>query len=86
MKDFITIILLLLLGIGFIIIYPWLAFWFAYLGGILAKIFIGQELVAGFALLGINISIEQIPLIAGTLGWIGGFFKVISSSASKKEN
>lgn len=85
MKDFITIILLLLLAVGFIIIYPWLAFWFAYLGGILAKIFIGQELVAGFALLGINISIEQIPLIARTLGWIGGFFKAISSSKSKND-
>jgi hypothetical protein len=85
MDKTLGIFLALLLLIGLLILYPWLIFWFAYLGGYFAKLFIGEQLVTGLALLGINISIEQIPLIAGTLGWIGGFFKAISFSKPKND-
>ena len=57
-----------------IFIGPWLLFWLAYFGGWIAKIIIGKWLVAGFALLNIDLPLDKIPLLAGTLGWIGGFF------------
>ena len=74
------IILLLIATIFFL---PWITFWLCYFGGWVAKIVIGKYLVAGFAILGINLPIDNIPLIAGCLGWIGSFFK--NSSVSKKE-
>lgn len=63
------------LVIGVIFIAPWLSFWLAYFGGWVAKIVIGNYLVKGFALFGITMPIDKIPLAAGILGWIGGFFK-----------
>lgn len=65
----------ILVVIGSIFILPWLAFWLAYFGGWIAKIVIGKYLVQGLAMLGLNITLDQIPLLAGVLGWIGGFFK-----------
>lgn len=58
-----------------VLIAPLLIFFGAYLCGIIAKITIGKWLVAGFALLGIEIPLESIPLLAGTLGWIGAYFR-----------
>ena len=58
-----------------LVISPFLTFWLAYFGGWLAQITIGGILVSGLQTLGLSISVNQIPLIAGTLGWIGCFFK-----------
>ena len=74
---------IILLLIGTIFFLPWVTFWICYFGGWVAKIVIGKYLVAGFAILGIKLPIDNIPLIAGCLGWIGSFFK--NSSVSKKE-
>jgi len=79
-KDISTIILVILGIIAFIFILPWIAFWLAYFGGWITKILIGKQLVNGFALIGITLPIEKIPLLAGTLGWIGGFFKAINTN------
>ena len=79
-ENILTIILAILGAIAFIFILPWIAFWLAYFGGWIAKILIGKELVNGFALVGITLPIEKIPLLAGTLGWIGGFFKSINTN------
>ena len=73
----------ILLIIGTVFFLPWISFWIYYLGGWVAKLVIGKYLVAGFAILGIDLPIDNVPLIAGCLGWIGGFFK--NSSISKKE-
>ena len=43
---------------------------------------IGKYLVEGFALLGLTIPLEKIPLIAGVLGWMASFF--VSNSKSSK--
>lgn len=72
MKGFLKFMIAITLAI-FII--PWLSFWLAYFMGWICKLVIGQQLVAGFALLGITLPIDKIPLLAGTLGWIGSYFK-----------
>lgn len=64
--------------VAFVFFASWLSFWVCYLGGIVTKIVIGKYIVAGMSMLGLNIVEDQIPLIAGTLGWIGGFFKSYS--------
>ena len=69
-----------------VFIAPWINFWFAYFGGWIAKLLIGKYLVKGFALIGITLSIDKIPLLAGTLGWIGGFFKVKNINTNKNKD
>ena len=58
-----------------IFIGPWISFWLAYFSGWIAKITVGKYLVSGFGLLGLDIPLEKIPLLAGVLGFIGSFFK-----------
>lgn len=69
----------ILICIGLLFVAPLVLFGICYIAGWIASVVIGQWIVAGFALLNINITIAQIPLIAGTLGWIGGFFKATLS-------
>lgn len=80
--ESLSILGLISLIIIVIFIVPWVSFWLAYFGGWIAKITIGNQLVSAFELIGINISKDSIPLLAGGLGWIGGFFK--SYNYSKK--
>ena len=75
-----TVILMLIT----IFIAPWLVFWIAYFTGWITKITIGNYIVNGFNVVGITIAKDQIPLLAGILGWIGSFFT--SLSTSKKGN
>lgn len=65
----------LALLIGVIIIVPFLSFVEGYFIGWLAKITIGGWLVKGAAALGITISKDSLPIIAGTLAFFGRFFK-----------
>lgn len=67
----ITLIITILL---LIFIVPFLSFWLCYFVGWISKIFIGKYLVEGFALIGINLPLNKIPLLAGCLGWIASFF------------
>lgn len=64
---------------------PALCFLFGWIGGWFAKITIGNILCNGLnALVGTTMfTPSQLPLIGGTLAWIGGFFKGISSSAKR---
>lgn len=80
MKDILKFIIFIIL---MIFIIPWLSFWFAYFMGWICKLVIGQQLITGLALLGITLPVDKIPLLAGTLGWIGGYFKVIHYNTSK---
>lgn len=77
-----TIIVALII---YVIIAPFLVFWLSYVGGIIAQFVIGKVLVNGLALIGINIGINQIPLLAGTLGWIASFFKGINRIPSSNK-
>lgn len=64
---------------------PALCFLFGWIGGWFAKITIGDILCNGLnTLVGTTMfTPSQLPLIGGTLAWIGGFFKGISSSAKR---
>lgn len=53
---------------------PFIVFWLSYFGGWLAKLMVGSHLVEGLKLIHISIELNQIPLLAGVLGWIGAFF------------
>lgn len=74
-----TILGLIAFIVVIIFIAPWLSFWLAYFGGWIAKITIGNYIVRALELIGILITKDQIPLLAGGLGWIGGFFKSINT-------
>ena len=80
-------ILKLIGAIGLIILlllfWPFIGFWICYFEGWLAKIMIGKYIVEWFALFNINLPIDKIPLFAGVLGWIAGFFKAINSTKKK---
>lgn len=57
-----------------LLVLPFLAFWASYFVGWISKILIGKQLVTGFALIGIDLPLDKIPLLAGCLGWISCFF------------
>lgn len=54
---------------------PFIVFWCSYFGGWLAKLMVGSHLVEGLKLIHISVELNQIPLLAGVLGWIGTFFR-----------
>ena len=63
---------------------PFFIFWVSYFGGWLAKLMVGSHLVEGLKLIHISIELNQIPLLAGTFGWIGAFFHNIINSNNNK--
>lgn len=71
----ITILAFIGLIILILFVQPWLSFWLFYLGGWIASKVIGVKLVEGLTIFGIMIPISKIPLLSGTLGWIGSFFR-----------
>ena len=64
-------------AIGIILILPFIYFWLAYFGGWLCSLVIGDILAEGLNSLfnTTHFTKDIIPLIAATLGWIGGYFK-----------
>ena len=77
--------------IGFLVLtvffWPMIAFWFAYLGGWIAKVVIGTQLASALNVL-FNTSYfvpAMLPKMAGALGWIGGFFKTTSLGNKNKD-
>ena len=75
--DFLSVIGALVSIVFLIVIEPFVYFWFAYLGGWIASITIGNILATGLNTM-FNVAWftkDMIPLCAGTLGWIGSFFK-----------
>lgn len=80
--DGFSLIGLLVTIAAIIIIAPFIGFWLCYFGGWIAKLTIGNILCRSLALIGIQILPNQIPLLAGGLGWIAGFFKSIKDYGS----
>ena len=54
---------------------PILSFGIGFLAGLIIKITIGTSIVSGLNLIGLNISLNDLPLFFGTLSIIGDFFK-----------
>ena len=82
MEDFFKILGGVAAIIGIVLILPFISFWLSYFGGWICKITIGNTLVKALNILfhTTHITTEMIPWMAGALGWIGGFFKIIQSS------
>ena len=74
---------LVFLGLLVVLISPWICFWLAYFCGWITKLLIGKYIVEGFALFGITLPLDKIPLLAGVLGWVGNFFE---TTVLKKSN
>lgn len=79
--------LIILLAIIAVFVVPFLIFWLGWIAGWIATWVIGGPLVEGFNALGIPIESNQIPIITGTIAWVGSIFgtnKIISYN--KKED
>ena len=75
MKDDLSIFGAIALMVLLIIFAPFINFILCYFTGWLIKITFGATLCNGLALIGINLSPSSLPLLCGTLGVIGSFFK-----------
>ena len=87
MADEIKVVILMVLGVMLLIfIAPLIGFWVAYFCGWIAKIIFGTKLAAALNMLfqTTYFTKDMIPMVAGALGWIGGFFK--STTAAKGGN
>ena len=60
-----------------IFVVPFVSFWLFYFGGWLTSLTIGDTLAAGLNLVfkTTHFTKDVIPMTAGVLGWIGGYFK-----------
>lgn len=91
MKDFVEVLMTILGAIAFIalivFVMPFVHFWVAYFGGWITMKIIGVKLTDALNIL-FNTQYfkpQMLPMMAGALGWIGGFFKSISSTTNKND-
>jgi hypothetical protein len=71
-------VILILVGVVTLLIFmPFISYWTSYFGGWLASIVIGETLCNSLNLTfnTIRFTPDQLPQIAGALGWVGSFFK-----------
>ena len=65
---------------------PFICFWLAYFGGWITKLVIGDTVCSALNIL-FNVTYftpDKLPMMAGALGFIGGYFK--SSFSAKKSD
>lgn len=87
MKTFLTLIGAIAAVAGCVIIIPFISFWLAYFGGWICSLVIGNVLTEGLNTL-FNTTYftkDIIPICAGALGWIGGYFKSTHTNVKTKE-
>ena len=84
MKTFFALIGGVVSIAALVIILPFISFWLAYFGGWLCSLVIGDVLAEGLNALfnTTHFTKDMIPLCAGTLGWIDGYFKCRVTSSS----
>lgn len=68
MDDFLAILGAIALIIATVLVLPFISFWLCYFGGWVASIWFTKDMI---------------PLCAGTLGWIGSYFKTSNLGKSK---
>ena len=85
MEDFLTILGALAMIALALLVFPFIGFWLAYFGGWICSLVIGEPLTNGLnTLFGVSyFTKDMIPLCAGTLGWVGSYFK--STTYTRKE-
>lgn len=83
---------LVLLGLGTVVAFLGLqivacalCFLGGWIAGWIAKLIVGNLICSGFALVGLVITPDKLPLLGGLLGWVGAFFRSNSSVTSKKD-
>ena len=91
MENFLKVLVAIFGVIGVIIlmivVMPFIHFWLAYFGGWIAMHVIGNPLTNALNTL-FNTTYfhkEMLPMMAGALGWIGGFFKSVTSTTKKND-
>ena len=80
------IALIIIIFAVLLIIAPFISYWCAYFGGWIASITIGGVLCNSLNTLfdTTRFTPNMLPQMAGALGWIGSFFKVIHASTKNK--
>ena len=73
------LILAIVLLVVALFIGPLLTFWIGFFVGWLTKIIIGAKLCEAMMYLGLTVTPEMLPWIAGALAWIGSFFKATTA-------
>jgi hypothetical protein len=84
-EETMGIVMAIALIVVLIVIGPLVTFWLGYFGGWLAKIVIGAKLCEALGYLGLTVTPNMLPWISAALAWIGGFFKTVNSSRSKRD-
>ena len=80
-------IVVVLIAIGFFLLVPIVSFWSFYFMGWVCSLVIGDVLVDALNML-FNTTYftkEMIPVCAGALGWIGGFFRTVRNQTKNKD-
>ena len=85
--DFITIMGAIAIIALALIIMPFVSFWLAYFGGWITSLVIGDTLANALNTLFSTTYFTKdiIPMCAGALGWIGGYFKTSRGLNLNKE-
>lgn len=80
-----AIVLFLVIIAVLLVICPWIFYWLSYFGGWLASLTIGGALCSTLNELFRTdfFKPDFIPEFAGLLGWIGSFFKGVSTTTKK---
>lgn len=85
--DFLTIIGAIAIIAVAMIVMPFVSFWLAYFGGWVTSLVIGDTLANALNTL-FNTTYftkDIIPMCAGALGWVGGYFKASNNFNLNKE-
>lgn len=74
----------IVLAILLILASPFIGFCCGWVTGWIIKVTFGDTMIQGLGLLGLNIAKESLPLVCGTLGVVGSFFK--STTINRKKD
>lgn len=81
--------LIAIIGIIALFIFaPMISFFLSYFGGWICKITFGDTLCSALNTL-FNVSFftpDKLPMMAGALGWVGGYFKTTKIDFNKKKS
>lgn len=85
--DFLTIIGAIGIIALTLIIMPFVSFWLAYFGGWITSLVIGDTLANALNTLfnTTHFTKDIIPMCAGALGWVGGYFRASKGINLNKE-